>query len=262
MNLAVNARDAMPNGGSLNIETKHVLADDILDYGYEVLEDVDHVLIEVSDTGGGVPAEHADHIFEPFYTTKGEGQGTGLGLSTVAGAIAQMGGRIFLHNRLGEGATFRIFLPAVTAEEAAAAAERRRAQTRVEETSDPTGKGRILVVEDEDGVRSIVVRALGMCGYEIIEAADGEEALELLEEDDERFDLVLTDIMMPQIDGPTLIQEAGERLKGAKVVFMSGYAEATMREKLNTIEGARYLQKPFTLASVAAVVKEALSGQR
>ncbi|MEE4208613.1 MAG: ATP-binding protein [Parvularcula sp.] len=260
MNLAVNARDAMPNGGSLKIETRHVLADDIRDFGYEVLEEVDHVLIEVADTGGGVPSEHADHIFEPFYTTKGEGQGTGLGLSTVAGAIAQMGGRIFLHNRLGEGATFRIFLPAVTEEEAAAAAARRSAAVRVEESSDPTGKGRILVVEDEDGVRSIVVRALGMCGYDIVEASDGEEALEMIQEDDERFDLVLTDIMMPQIDGPTLIQEAGDKLRGAKVVFMSGYAEATMREKLNTIEGARYLQKPFTLTSVAAVVKEALAG--
>ncbi|MEO1656404.1 MAG: ATP-binding protein [Pseudomonadota bacterium] len=260
MNLAVNARDAMPGGGSLRIETKHVTADEIADYGYEVLEEVDHVLVEVADTGGGVPAEHADHIFEPFYTTKGEGQGTGLGLSTVAGAIAQMGGRIFLYNRIGEGATFRIFLPAVSAEEAEAAAERNAANVvKNDEAADPTGKGRILVVEDEDGVRSIVVRALSMCGYEIVEASDGDEALEILEEDADKFDLVLTDIMMPEMDGPTLIEEAGEKLGGAQVVFMSGYAEAAMRDKLNTIEGARYLQKPFTLTTVAAVVKEALT---
>jgi two-component system cell cycle sensor histidine kinase/response regulator CckA len=261
MNLAVNARDAMAGkgGGSLRIETKHVPADQIADYGYEVLEETDHVLIEVADTGGGVPAEHTEDIFEPFFTTKGEGQGTGLGLSTVAGAIGQMGGRIFLYNRLGEGATFRIFLPAVTAEEAKLAAERRQETKRAEEAQDPTGKGRILVVEDEDGVRSIVTRALQMCGYEIHEATDGEEALEMIEEDEERFDLILTDIMMPEMDGPTLIQEAGEKLRGAKVVFMSGYAETAMREKLNEIEGARYLQKPFTLTSVAAVVKEALT---
>ncbi|MCQ8186081.1 response regulator [Parvularcula maris] len=261
MNLAVNARDAMAGkgGGSLVIETKHVPAEKIADYGYEVLEEVDHVLIEVADTGGGVPAEHTEDIFEPFFTTKGEGQGTGLGLSTVAGAIGQMGGRIFLFNRLGEGATFRIFLPAVTAEEARLAAERRRETKRVEEAQDPTGKGRILVVEDEDGVRSIVTRALQMCGYEIHEATDGEEALEMIEEDAERFDLILTDIMMPEMDGPTLIQEAGEKLRGAKVVFMSGYAETAMRDKLNEIEGAKYLQKPFTLTSVAAVVKEALT---
>ena len=260
MNLAVNARDAMPGGGSLRIETKHVTAEDIAEYGYEVLEEVDHVLVEVADTGGGVPAEHADHIFEPFYTTKGEGQGTGLGLSTVSGAIAQMGGRIFLYNRSGEGATFRIFLPAVSAEEAAAAAERNAANVvKNDESADPTGKGRILVVEDEDGVRSIVVRALSMCGYEIVEASDGDEALEILVEDDDKFDLVLTDIMMPEMDGPTLIEEAGDKLQGAQVVFMSGYAEAAMRDKLNTIEGARYLQKPFTLTTVAAVVKEALT---
>ncbi|MEO1043713.1 MAG: ATP-binding protein, partial [Pseudomonadota bacterium] len=220
MNLAVNARDAMPGGGSLRIETKHVPADEIADFGYEVLEEVDHVLVEVADTGGGVPAEHADHIFEPFYTTKGEGQGTGLGLSTVSGAIAQMGGRIFLYNRPEEGATFRIFLPAVSQEEAEAAAERNAVNTvKNEEAADPTGKGRILVVEDEDGVRSIVVRALTMCGYEIVEASDGDEALEILEEDKERFDLVLTDIMMPEMDGPTLIEEAGEKLRGAQVVF-------------------------------------------
>ena len=261
MNLAVNARDAMSGkgGGTLTVETKHVKGDDIADYGYEVLEDVDHVLIEVADTGGGVPADIGEKIFEPFFTTKGEGQGTGLGLSTVAGAIAQMGGRIFLFNRPDEGATFRIFLPAVTPEEAAAAAERRQAAKKVEESSDPTGKGRILVVEDEDGVRSIVVRALGMCGYEITEATDGEEALEIIEDTDEAFDLVLTDIMMPEMDGPTLIQEAGDKLGGAKVVFMSGYAEAAMRDKLNEIEGVKYLQKPFTLTSVAAVVKETLA---
>ncbi|NRA30976.1 MAG: response regulator [Parvularculaceae bacterium] len=263
MNLAVNARDAMPGGGSVTIETKHIPGSDIADYGYEVLDEVDHVLVEVADTGGGVPADIAEKIFEPFFTTKGEGQGTGLGLSTVAGTIAQMGGRVFLFNRPGEGATFRIFLPAVTEEEAQLAAERRAAVQNVdnEEAADPTGKGRILVVEDEDGVRSIVVRALGMCGYEIVEACDGDEALELIEEDDERFDLVLTDIMMPEMDGPTLIQEAGDKLKGAKVVFMSGYAEAAMREKLNTIEGAKYLQKPFTLTSVAAVVKESLTAR-
>ncbi|MEM1409792.1 MAG: ATP-binding protein, partial [Pseudomonadota bacterium] len=264
MNLAVNARDAMPGGGSLRIETKHVPGADIADYGYEVLDEVDHVLIEVADTGGGVPAEIAEQIFEPFFTTKGEGQGTGLGLSTVAGTIGQMGGRVFLLNRQGEGATFRIFLPAVSEEEVAAANERDRSRnsgTNDEEAADPTGTGRILVVEDEDGVRSIVVRALTMCGYEIVEACDGDEALDIIEADTEHFDLVLTDIMMPEMDGPTLIEEAGDKLNGAKVVFMSGYAEAAMREKLNTIEGARYLQKPFTLTSVAGVVKEALAAR-
>ncbi|WP_031551726.1 ATP-binding protein [Parvularcula oceani] len=259
MNLAVNARDAMPKGGRLTISTQLVPADRVESYGYALLSQVDHVLIEVADNGEGVPPDIAEKIFEPFFTTKGEGKGTGLGLSTVHGIIGQMGGRIFLHNRPGEGATFRIFLPALTAEEAQERSSE-KPQGAVAENADLTGKGRILIVEDEDGVRNIVVRALGMCGYEIVEAEDGDEALEMIEDDPKPFDLVLTDIMMPEMDGPTLITQAGDKLKGAKVIFMSGYAEAAMRDKLSEIEGAGYLQKPFTLKRVAATVKEALGG--
>ncbi|WP_306253130.1 ATP-binding protein [Parvularcula sp. IMCC14364] len=261
MNLAVNARDAMPEGGALTIETKLIPGSAVADYGYAVLEEVDQVLIEVSDTGSGVPPEIADKIFEPFFTTKAEGKGTGLGLSTVYGIIGQMGGRIFLDNRIGEGATFRIFLPAYEvdeeeeAQEAAAAADARRKSS---EPADLTGKGRILIVEDEDGVRAVIVRTLQMCGYEIVEASDGDEALEIIEDDDGAFDLVLTDIMMPEMDGPTLIQEAGDKLGKAKIIFMSGYAETAMRDKLGAIEGAGYLQKPFSIKVVAAKVKEAL----
>ena len=258
MNLAVNARDAMPKGGELTIETKLIKGDEIAPYGYAVLDEIDHVLIEVSDTGCGVPEDIAEKIFEPFFTTKGEGKGTGLGLSTVYGVIGQMGGRIFLYNRPGEGATFRIFLPASYEEESVkdTAAEN---GGRPQEPADLTGKGRILIVEDEDGARTIVVRALEMCGYEIVEATDGEEAMDILDEEDKPFDLVLTDIMMPEMDGPTFIQEAGERLGKAKVIFMSGYAETAMRDKLEAIEGAGYLQKPFSLKTVAAKVKDALA---
>ena len=260
MNLAVNARDAMPEGGSLTLESKLVPGKEVAGYGYAVLDPVPHVLIEVADDGNGVPEGIAEQIFEPFFTTKGEGQGTGLGLSTVHGIIGQMGGRIFLHNRPGEGATFRIFLPALSEEQARAAArDAEAAAPKIPESADLTGKGRILIVEDEDGVRNIVVRALGMCGYEIREAEDGDEALEIIE-DEEPFDLVLTDIMMPEMDGPTLITQAGDKLDGAKVIFMSGYAETAMREKLSEIDGAGYLQKPFTLKRVAAAVKEALGG--
>ncbi len=260
MNLAVNARDAMPQGGSLVIETRNVPAAEISSFGYAVLDDVDHVLIEVSDNGSGVPTEIADKIFEPFFTTKGEGKGTGLGLSTVYGVIGQMGGRIFLHNRPGEGASFRIFLPAYYADEEKQSEEGKEASASgPSESGDLTGRGRILVVEDEDGPRRIVVRALQMCGYEIIEACDGDEALEILEETNEPFDLILSDIMMPEMDGPTLIQTAGERLGGAKVIFMSGYAEGSMRDKLDQINDAGYLQKPFSIKTVAAKVKEALA---
>lgn len=262
MNLAVNARDAMPEGGTLTLSTKDVPASEIKRYGYAVLPEAEHVLIEVADDGRGVPEAIAEQIFEPFFTTKGEGKGTGLGLSTVHGIVGQMGGRIFLHNRpgpgVGSGATFRIFLPALTEEEARAARSAERAH-QPNENQDLTGKGRILIVEDEDGVRNIVVRALSMCGYEITEAEDGDDALEIIE-DEPPFDLVLTDIMMPEMDGPTLIAQAGTKLAGAKVIFMSGYAETAMREKLGEIEATGYLQKPFTLKKVAAVVKEALGG--
>ena len=260
MNLAVNARDAMPQGGKLRIETKLVEANEVAGYGYAVLEAIDHVLIEVADSGTGVPLEIADKIFEPFFTTKAEGKGTGLGLSTVYGVIGQMGGRIFLDNKPGVGATFRIFLPAYQMDEEELAKEAAAARnTTRPEAADLTGKGRILIVEDEDGARSIIVRALQMCGYEITEAEDGDKALEIIEDEEKPFDLVLSDIMMPEMDGPTLIQEAGAKLGGAKVIFMSGYAEAAMRDKLEAIEDAGYLQKPFSLKVVAAKVKEALS---
>ncbi|WOI54193.1 ATP-binding protein [Parvularcula sp. LCG005] len=260
MNLAVNARDAMDKGGELTIESRRVAASEVAEFGYAVLDEIDYALLEVSDSGKGVPEEIADKIFEPFFTTKGEGKGTGLGLSTVHGVIGQMGGRIFLHNRPGQGATFRIFFPALSAEQAAEL-EKTKAQVKAKPpVDDLTGKGRILIVEDEDSVRNIVVRALAMCGYEIVEACDGDEALEIIEDSPEPFDVVLSDIMMPEMDGPTLIKEAGEALKGAKVIFMSGYAETAMRDKLGTIEGSLYLQKPFSLKKVAATVKEAMGG--
>lgn len=260
MNLAVNARDAMEKGGVLTISSKRVGPEEVAGYGYAVLDAVEYTLLELADNGSGVPEDIAEKIFEPFFTTKGEGKGTGLGLSTVHGIIGQLGGRIFLHNRPGEGATFRIFLPAVS-EELAAEAKQQAAEAKAKApVDDLTGKGRILIVEDEDSVRGIVVRALAMCGYEIVEACDGDEALDIIHETEEAFDLVLSDIMMPEMDGPTLITEAGDRLQGAKVIFMSGYAETAMRDKLATIEGALYLQKPFTLKKIAATVKEAMAG--
>ncbi|ADM10455.1 sensory box histidine kinase/response regulator [Parvularcula bermudensis HTCC2503] len=259
MNLAVNARDAMEKGGTLTISSKRVKAEDVAGYGYAVLDEIDHILIEVSDTGPGVPEEIADKIFEPFFTTKGEGKGTGLGLSTVHGIIGQLGGRIFLKNRPGEGATFLIFLPALSADVVPEQPQIDEASAAASRVVDLTGKGRILIVEDETSVRNVVVRALGSCGYDIVEAADGDEALEIIEDDDGHFDVILSDIMMPEMDGPTLIQEAGDKIAGVKVIFMSGYAETAMRDKLGEIKGAGYLQKPFTLKKVAAVVKEAMT---
>ncbi|MEM8773254.1 MAG: ATP-binding protein [Pseudomonadota bacterium] len=262
MNLAVNARDAMaPAGGELTIRTRAVPAEEIPELNLPSLGDEDHLLIEVADTGPGVPEEIAAKIFDPFFTTKETGKGTGLGLSTVYGVIRQMGGAVALHSEPGEGAAFRIYLPAhlddgETDEEAAGVVQ----DARSKEPTDLTGAGRILVVEDEDSVRTFVIATLGDCGYEITAAEDGEEALEILEEQGADFDVVLSDVMMSVVDGPTFVSRAREEfgLK-AKVIFMSAYAEAAVQDQLSAIEDAGYIQKPFTLKGLAGLVKNTLN---
>ena len=259
MNLAVNARDAMaPEGGVLTIQTQYLQQDEAAKLGVAGLEAQDYLLIEVSDTGPGIPADIADKIFDPFFTTKETGKGTGLGLSTVYGVIRQMEGVITLDTAPGKGATFRIFLPAHSGAEEAAE-ETAPTTAAKSDPRDLTGAGRILVVEDEDPVRNFVVVTLADCGYEVTEAEDGEEALEIIEEDEAGFDLVISDVMMPILDGPSLIAQARSELSlDSKVIFMSAYAEAAVREQLDVIEGAGYIQKPFTLKAIATQVKQTL----
>ncbi len=257
MNLAVNARDAMaPDGGVLTIRTQFVPEDEIAKLDVTGVVVQDSLLIEVSDSGSGIPPEIADKIFDPFFTTKETGKGTGLGLSTVYGVIRQMEGVIVLKNNPGEGATFQIYLPAYNGAEDQAEEPVKPVRS---EPRDLTGAGRILVVEDEDPVRNFVVVTLSDCGYEVTEAADGEEALEIIEEDESGFDLIISDVMMPILDGPSLIEKARSELElKAKVIFMSAYAEAAVREQLDIIEGAGYIQKPFTLKAIATQVKQTL----
>ncbi len=261
MNLAVNARDAMaPDGGSLKIRTKTISSDEIKETRLG-LSECDHLLIEVTDTGPGVPKEIADKIFDPFFTTKDIGKGTGLGLSAVHGVIGQMGGEIFLGAAEGGGAAFKIYLPAYVSD-GREEEQRRPATPTGAGAADLTGVGRILVVEDEDAVRTFVVNTLERCGYEVTEAEDGEEALAILEADDDAFDLVVSDVMMPIMDGPTLIAQARERAKGPKaVLFMSAYAETAVREQLGEVEGAAYIQKPFAISPLAAKVKALLAAR-
>ncbi|MEE2690299.1 MAG: response regulator [Pseudomonadota bacterium] len=258
MNLAVNARDAMgAAGGSLTITTSFVPAAEMAKLAVNGLAVQDHLLIEVADTGPGVPPDIADKIFDPFFTTKEVGKGTGLGLSTVHGIIGQMEGAIVLGERDGKGAVFRIFLPAYVGEETA-----EEPVAAFAGPVDLTGAGRILVVEDEDAVRNFVVAALEDCGYEVTAVGDGEEALETLEEDGAGFDLIITDVMMPVIDGPTLVKRARtERALKSRVIFMSAYAETSVREQLDALEGDGYIQKPFTLKGLAAKVKEMLAAK-
>ncbi|MEX0645741.1 MAG: response regulator [Parvularculaceae bacterium] len=257
MNLAVNARDAMgAAGGKLIIKTSFASAAEIAAAAIPNLASGDHLLIEVADTGPGVPKDITDKIFDPFFTTKDVGKGTGLGLSTVHGIIGQMEGAITVADAPGGGALFRIYLPAYCGEAIEEAPEKAAPPS----PADLTGAGRILVVEDEDAVRSFVVAALEDCGYEVTATADGEEALEALAADKNGFDLIISDVMMPVVDGPTLIARArAEHDLKAKVIFMSAYAETAVREQLDQIIGAGYIQKPFTLKGLAAKVKDALS---
>lgn len=260
MNLAVNARDAMaPDGGRVTITTRLMAADEVKEANISGLDPQDHVVIEVADTGAGVPQNIVDQIFDPFFTTKAEGKGTGLGLSTVYGVIGQMGGAIQLHNEEGKGATFRIFLPAFLGD---IEAEDEEVETGPAPSGDYTGTGRILVVEDEAPVRAFVVATLERSGYEVTSVEDGIDALELFEEGDTDFDVVISDIMMPEVDGPTLVERArSERDLTAGIIFMSGYAESNVREQLDKIADADYLQKPFPMAVLGAKVKEVLAAR-
>ncbi|MEQ1931682.1 MAG: ATP-binding protein, partial [Parvularculaceae bacterium] len=254
MNLATNARDAMgAAGGKLTIKTSSMSAEDVALSGVPGLGAGDHLLIEVSDTGPGVPQDIRDKIFDPFFTTKEESKGTGLGLATVYGVVTQMDGAIIVGDAPSGGALFRIYLPAFDG----AAAEPEPALAP-QGAVDLTGAGRILVVEDEDLVRNFVLTALEDCGYEVTAAADAEEALEILGRD-KGFDIVVSDVMMPDIDGPTMVARArSEYGLSAKILFMSAYAESAVRDQIDALDSVAYIQKPFTLKGLAAKVKQTM----
>ena len=254
INLAVNARDAMDGGGSLTIRTVNETYRQAKTVNAETMPAGDYVLIEVTDSGCGIDPEIVDRIFEPFFSTKEVGQGTGLGLSTVYGIIKQSGGFVFVKSRPGKGTTFSIYLPSLREEEEAA-----EATANEEETSrDLTGKGTLLLVEDEDAVRSFGARALRNKGYEVMEADCGETAAELLRTGTGPVDLVITDVVMPRLDGPGLVKQIRENSPEIKVIFISGYAEDAFRKSLDEDGGIHFLPKPFTLKQLATKVKEVL----
>ena len=213
VNLAVNARDAMPDGGKLTMRTANVTAEEAAQLSYKGMPAADYVRIDVADTGTGIPAEIVDKIFEPFFSTKEVGKGTGLGLSTVYGIVKQTGGFVYVDSEAGKGTTFRIFLPRHHPEQEVAARRGRRPTARprsrpaeAKPRADLTGQGTILLVEDEEGLRSLNARGLRSRGYSVIEASNGVEAMEALEEKDGAVDLVVSDVVMPEMDGPTLLQ--------------------------------------------------------
>jgi two-component system cell cycle sensor histidine kinase/response regulator CckA len=257
INLAVNARDAMPQGGSLTIRTGNFTASAPIRRGAEVMPPGDYVRIEVGDTGSGITPEIIDRIFEPFFSTKEVGAGTGLGLSTVYGIVRQTGGFVFVDSHSGNGASFNIYLP-VHAEEKTAEEARPDAGEAAAVGLDLTGIGTILLVEDEDAVRLFGARALRNKGYEVLEAHSGEEALERISNHDRPIDLLITDVVMPRMDGPTLIRAVRERWPRMKVIYISGYAEDAFRKRLDETGAIHFLPKPFSLKQLAGKVKEVM----
>jgi two-component system cell cycle sensor histidine kinase/response regulator CckA len=258
INLAVNARDAMPNGGKLVIRTANVTERESLALGQHRVPPGEYVLIEVSDTGTGMAPEVMQKIFEPFFSTKEVGRGTGLGLSTVYGIVKQTGGYIFAESELGQGTIMRVYLPRYV--EVAGEAEPVRAPVRREPPKDLTGRGTVLLVEDEDAVRSFAARALGQRGYRVLEATTGTEALEVFNSHNGDVDLVISDVVMPEMDGPTLMKHLRSERPDVKIIFISGYAEDAFRRNLSDKEDFMFLQKPFDLKDLAAAVKAALQG--
>ena len=254
MNLVVNARDAMPDGGTIMLATRNVTLAEPREHQNVEVPDGSYVEISVSDSGTGIQPQAIDRIFEPFFTTKARGEGTGLGLSTVYGIVKQSGGYIFAENRAEGGARFRILLPRARAQDAE---ESVGARVPVAERRDLTGKGVVLLVEDEDPVRSFASRALRLRGYEVLEAASAEQGMELLAEPGNHVDVLVSDVVMPGMDGPTFAAEARRMRPGLRVVFVSGYAEDSFRRTLMDREFL-FLPKPFSLTDLTAKVKEAL----
>jgi two-component system cell cycle sensor histidine kinase/response regulator CckA len=271
INLAVNARDAMPFGGKLTLRTSNVGAGDGAQRQHKEMPLGEYVLVEVEDTGSGIAPDSIDKIFDPFYTTKDIGKGTGLGLSTVYGIVKQTGGFIYVESEVGKGTIFRIFLPryipgaddvevpqlpetTAPAIAISAADEIRGAAV------DLTGRGTILLVEDEEGLRALNARGLQSRGYTVIEAGNGLEALAELERQGGHVDVVVSDVVMPEMDGPALMKELKKRKPDIKIIFVSGYAEDAFDKNLPDRKQFNFLAKPFTLKQLVRVVKETMAG--
>jgi two-component system cell cycle sensor histidine kinase/response regulator CckA len=258
VNLAVNARDAMADGGKLTVRTRNVAGSECAAFGHAALPTDDYVLLEVEDSGTGIAPEHLDKIFEPFFTTKEVGKGTGLGLSMVYGIVKQTGGFVFCDSVIGRGTIFRIFLPRHVPSEEEIAAEAAIKEAPKKIAADHTGAGIILLVEDEDAVRALNARMLVSRGYTVHEAASGVEALDVFLAHDGKIDLVVSDVVMPEMDGPTLLGELRQRNPATKVVFVSGYAEEAFRKNLPEGEDFQFLPKPFTMKQLVETVKAAM----
>jgi two-component system cell cycle sensor histidine kinase/response regulator CckA len=257
INLAVNARDAMPNGGTLTVRTYNLPVEASRGIMPSLMPPGEYVVCEVQDTGTGIPDHIREKIWEPFFSTKDVGKGTGLGLSTVYGIVKQTGGFIFCDSEVGKGTTFRIYLPRFYPPVAEQVPEEKPAE---QPKRDYTGRERILLVEDEDAVRAFALRALASRGYTVVEADSGESAIEKIDEDDKGFDLIISDVVMPEMDGPTLLRELRKRGINTKFVFVSGYPGEQFEQDLEGHTGFSFMPKPFSLKQLVEKVKEAIEG--
>jgi len=260
INLCVNARDAMPGGGRVIIRTRNISEREAQKMAQAGFTPGEYVLIEVEDSGTGMSPEVMAKIFEPFFTTKGVGKGTGLGLASVYGIVKQSGGFIMPESEVGKGTTFRIYLPRYEPgdNEIEAAAPVKQASRLDGKSQDLTGTGCVLLVEDEVDVRQFAVRALRLQGYKVLEASDGLEALDVMKANEGKVDIVVSDVVMPEMDGPTLFKELRKTNPSTKVIFVSGYPNEAFREQLGSDDFA-FLPKPFSLPQLALKVKEELT---
>jgi two-component system cell cycle sensor histidine kinase/response regulator CckA len=265
VNLAVNARDAMPDGGKLTVRTGNVTSEESGHLTYKGMPAADYVRIDITDTGTGIAPDIVDKIFEPFFSTKEVGKGTGLGLSTVYGIVKQTGGFIYVDSEADHGTSFHIFLPRHHPEQeaqpdaVAANGTAREPPAEAKPRADLTGQGTILLVEDEEGLRSLNARGLRSRGYSVIEASNGIEAMEALEQENGAVDLVVSDVVMPEMDGPTLLKTMRGRNPDLKIIFVSGYAEDAFEKSLPENQQFAFLPKPFTLSQLVAAVKETMT---
>jgi two-component system, cell cycle sensor histidine kinase and response regulator CckA len=251
MNLVVNAKDAMPNGGRLTIQTQSIELDESHRRGQTFIRPGIYVMLSVSDTGMGMDKETQSRIFEPFFTTKEKGKGTGLGLSTVYGIVKQSGGYVMVQSEEGRGSTFHIYLPRV---------EESTTENHIAPVASAAAGGTetILLVEDEESVRHLVRDTLVAKGYRVIEAENGEAGLAAAANHAGKIDLVITDVVMPGLGGRELVQQLGKTRPETRVLYLSGYTEDAIISEGSIESGTAFLQKPFTLQNLSKKVREVL----
>ncbi|MGH8004096.1 MAG: response regulator, partial [Limisphaerales bacterium] len=262
MNLAVNARDAMPQGGRLTIETTNLELDETFAQRHIGSQAGTYVMLAVSDSGSGMDDEVRKHLFEPFFTTKEKGKGTGLGLSTVYGIVKQSGGYISVYSEPGRGSCFKMYLPQVVKATPTKVETAPTKEVKAAPSVATGGTETILLVEDEEAVRALAAKVLRAKGYTVLEAGDGKEAQAILKEHRGVLDLLLTDVVMPQMGGPELAKWLRNARRGLKVLFMTGYTDHSAFREGTLPPGTALLSKPFSPQALAQKVREVLDSSK